>query len=73
MARKTTKKEPFQDTLKRILEAENATYEEAGIGRQFIVSFPNRQKPPLLGRIGVKLLTMSGGIIQMQYHKRDNQ
>lgn len=73
MARKTTKKEPFQDTLKRILEAENATYEEAGIVRQFIVSFPNRQKAPLLGRLGVKLIGMAGGIIQIQFGKRDNK
>ena len=73
MARKSTKKETFQDTLKRILEAENIAYDEAGIVRQFIVVFPYRQKPPLLGRFGVWLTQRAGGIIQMQFLKRDNQ
>lgn len=73
MARKTTKKETFQDALKRILEAENATYEEAGIVRQFIVVFPHRHKTPLLGRLGVWLMQRAGGNIQMQFVKRDNQ
>jgi len=73
MARKSTKKESFQDSLKRILEVENTTYEEAGIVRQFAVVFPHRQKPPLMGRLGVWLLQRAGGIIQMQFFKRDNQ
>jgi hypothetical protein len=74
MARKTANKQkPFQETLKEIIESENATYEKVGITRLFVVTFPNRQKPPLLGRLAVKLLEKSGGIIQMQYLKRDKQ
>lgn len=74
MARKTTSKQkPFEDTLRGIIEAENAAYDEAGITRGFVVTFPNRQKPPLLGRLAVKLLKKSGGIIQMQYLNRDKQ
>ena len=73
MARKTVKTETFQDSLKRLIETENTAYEDAGIVRQFIVSFPNRHKAPLLGRIGVKLMLMAGGLIQVQYLKRDKQ
>lgn len=74
MARKNTgKKREFQEVLKDILEAENKAYEEAGIVRTFIVSFPNRQKAPLWGRIGAKLITMTGGIIQIQFQQVDKK
>lgn len=74
MARKTTtKQKPFEETLRGIIESENAAYDKAGITRGFVVTFPNRQKPPFLGRIAVKLLKKAGGIIQMQYLERDKQ
>jgi hypothetical protein len=70
MAKKSTKKPvSFQDKLKTMLEKEQGVYEKQGIGRRFVIVFPNRQnkKAPLLGRIGVSLLGMSGGQIQIQY------
>lgn len=70
---KTKKRLTFQETLKCLLEEETAAYNKAGIFRQFVIVFPNRQKAPLLGRIGVKLISMVGGIIQIQYERRDNQ
>lgn len=73
MARKHTGKKGLQEVLAGILEAEKKAYDKAGIVRTFVVSFPNRQKPPLLGRIGVKLIGMAGGLIQIQFSKRDNQ
>lgn len=74
MARKSIKGEQnFQEVLKGILEKENEMYEKAGIMRTFVVSFPNRQKAPLLGRIGVKLITMAGGLIQIQFNKVDKK
>lgn len=69
MAQKSQKKQTFQERLQPILEKEQAVYDKAGIGRQFVISFPNRHKAPLLGRIGVKLLHMTGGIIQIQFHE----
>jgi hypothetical protein len=72
MARKTTKQQKsFEEILKEMIETENALYKEIGITRLFVVTFPNRQKPPLLGRIAVKLLEISRGSIQIQYLKRD--
>ena len=73
MARKTTKNETLQDTLKRILEVENKAYEDAGINRRFIIAFPNRQKVPLLGKLGVHLFTKAGGTVQVSFEKRDNK
>lgn len=70
MARKSTKKVAnFQDRLKVMLEKEQAVYEKQKIARRFVIVFPNRQnkKAPLLGRIGVSLLGMSRGQIQIQY------
>lgn len=74
MARKTTpKQKSFSDTLKGIIDTENAAYEKIGVTRLFVVTFPNRHKPPLIGRLGVWLLQKAGGIIQTQYMKRDKQ
>lgn len=66
MARKT-KVLTLQDKIKPILEKEHAAYEKAGVVRRFAVTFPNRHKAPLLGRLAVKLLNFSGGIIQIQF------
>ena len=68
MARKSIKKDAnFQDKLKTMLEKEQAVYQKEGIARRFVITFPNRQKAPLLGRIGVTLLGWSRGVIQIQY------
>jgi hypothetical protein len=68
MARKTPKKElTFRDRLQSLLEAEAAMYDKENIVRQFVISFPNRQKAPLLGRIGARLVGMTGGVIQIKY------
>lgn len=73
MAKKTSKPQSLEDTLRGILEAENEAYETAGIDRHFAVAFPSRQTTPILGQLAVKLLAMSGGIIQVQFKKRDNK
>lgn len=74
MARKNTgKKREIKEVLQDILNAENKAYEEAGIARTFVVSFPNRQKAPLLGRLGVFLFSMAGGIIQINFHQVDKK
>lgn len=74
MARKTPKKElTFRDRLHTLLEAENAMYEKEHIARQFVITFPNRQKAPLLGRIGARLVGMAGGVIQIKYDEIKQQ
>lgn len=69
MARKSaTKKEvPFQERLTKILEKEKAVYDKERIVRRFVITFPNRQKAPKLGRLAVWLLGLSRAQIQIQY------
>lgn len=70
MARKNTgKNRPFPEVLRGILEAENKTYDDAGIVRTFIISFPNRHKTPLMGRFGAYLIKKAGGVVQMNYQQ----
>jgi hypothetical protein len=69
MARKKaqTKTKTLAEKLQPLLKKEQASYDKLGIVRTFVITFPNRHKAPLLGRLGVKLIGMVGGIIQIQY------
>ena len=63
----TKKAKTIQERLQTLLEKEQAVYEKERIARRFVITFPNRQKTPLLGRFGVYLLEKTRAVIQIQY------
>ena len=65
---KAKEKSP-QELIQELTQKEHKMWESAGVGRRFIISFPGKQKPPLLGRFGAFLLKTTGGRQDVQYYK----
>lgn len=38
-----------------------------GLARQIVVTFPKRESVPLMGKVAVKLLKWSGGVIEPKF------
>ena len=60
------KKTP-EDIIKNHEANVRASLVENGLMQVLVVHFPNRNKPPLMGRLGAWLVAKAGGIIATKY------
>lgn len=55
------------DRVKDATKKESKIYDDRGVNRQIFINFPKKQRVPLIGKIGIKLVQMSGGILDIKY------
>lgn len=65
---KSKKVAPFKERAQEVLKKDEQLYQKYGIGRKLIINYPHRKKAPIIGRIGIKLLQISGGTLDIQFN-----
>lgn len=66
--RKSKKLEPnFRERVSYYIDDEKKLLEKYGLLKHIVVLFPQHRKPPLLGKLAVKLLRWSGGAVDAQF------
>lgn len=71
MKKKPSKKiQTLQERAVAYINDEKAALERHGLSKLIVVTFPNKQKPPFLGFIALKLLKWSGGVADIQISEK---
>lgn len=60
----------FIDVIKQYLRENAATLQRLGLSTKLSIRF-GQAKTPLLGRLGIWLVNLSGGKMEMEFHARD--
>ena len=71
MAKKVTTKSKkpvgFKGRIDTAIKEEMKIYSKHKLARKLVVNFPKSKRVPFLGKLGMRLITISGGVLDIQF------
>jgi hypothetical protein len=64
------KEKTIQERAEAFVKEENSLIEKYNLDRQILFTFPGKKKVPFFGKVSVRFLKWSGGIIEFQFNDK---
>lgn len=65
--KKPMKKNKLEEVVTSYMAEEAKLLKKFGLKKSLIVTFPNKAKVPMLGKVGMKAVRMAGGILDTMF------